>query len=715
MFERIADLTWQRPRTVLAAVALIAVLAAAFGAKAEEHLKPAGFTDPQTESQEAQDRLMGAVGHDPSPGIVVLVSPRAGAAGGGLRSPSVVREVRRLSAELGRIPHVKRVVNPLAGGPPNLIARDRGSLVLSAFLDTSEEDARGDAAAAAQERLESDVVGVRVGGFATAFNDVNETVREDLVKSELIAVPILFVLLLVVFRGLVAALIPLAIGGVAIVGAFFTLRVMSLFADTSIFALNVVTALGLGLAVDYGLLMVSRYREEIEQHGATREAHRQVVQTAGRTIAFSGLTVAAALAALVVFPQRFLYSMGAGGAVVALLAAVIALFTVPALLAVLGERVNSLSVRRGPAVSDSSGRWYSLASAVMRRPVPVALVSGGVLLALAVPVLDVRWSGPSAETVPHGFESRTVSDTLSADYAPEVEYPLTVTARGRANDAQLRRLNARIARLDGVASATPFQRVAPDLARADFGPEGNPLGDHVQDAVHDIRAIDGPLDPVVAGNTAEFVDLKSSLSDHLPLVAALITLSTLVLLFLLTGSVLLPVKTLVMNLLTLGATLGIVVVSFQHELLTGLTGFDGPSAVEVSMLVLLFAITFGLATDYAVLVLARIKELHDSGMPNHEAVAVGIARTGRVITAAAVLLAVVFLAFTTSRIYFLKEMGVGQAVAVLIDAFLVRAFLVPALMRLFGDWNWWAPRPLRLLYERFGLHEAAARADGSAP
>ena len=695
MLGRVADLTWKHPRAVLVAVGVLAVVALVFGARVEERLKPAGFSDPASESEIASDRLLRELGHEPVPGIVVLVD-RAG----DLRSPAVRQDVARLADELAAIPHVRRVENPLAGGPRTLVARDERSLLLTAFLATDDEEARGAAAEQADERLRSEVARVRVGGFATSFNDVNEAVREDLVKAELIAFPALAILLLVVFRGLVAAFIPLVIGGLSILASFLTLRVLTEFVDASIFALNIVTALGLGLAVDYGLLMVSRYREELERDGPTREAHRRTVETTGRAVVYSGLTVAAALAALVVLPQRFLYSMGAGGACVALFAAGVALFTVPALLALLGERVNALSIRRGPAVSDASGGWYRLARWVMRRPVPTALASGAVLLAAALPLLGATWTGPSAETVPSGFESRAVSDAVGRDFPPGAEYPISVTLDGAATDAELARLAERIAALDGIAATGAFRRLGPDLAQATFGPDGNPLGDRVQAAVREIRAIDGPAPLLVAGNTAEFIDLKDSLVDHLPLVGALIATTTLLLLFLLTGSVVLPVKTLLMNVLTMAATMGIVVVGFQYGVLHSPLDYDGPSAIEVSMLVVLFAVTFGLATDYAVLVMARIKELHDAGLPNEEAVAVGIARTGRVITAAALLLAIVFVCFATGRIFFMKEIGIGQAAAVLIDASIVRALLVPSLMRLFGEWNWWAPRPLRVVHER---------------
>ncbi len=696
MFTRIADLTWQRPKLVLVAAAVFVLVAFAVGGRVEDYLKPAGFNDPSSESQRAQDLLIARTGHDGVPAIVALVRPRAEGARLALRDPGTRRELARLARELRSVEGVARVDAPLAG---------RGSALLSAYLVSGDEEIAGNAAEEAERRLSSERFDVEVGGYAAGFNEVNDTTRSDLIRAELIAFPVLALLLLIVFRGVVAAGIPLLVGGLSVAGTFLALRVMSEFVDTSIFALNISTALGLGLAVDYGLLLVSRYREELERHGvASREAHRRVVETAGRTVVYSGMTVAVAMAALTLMPQRFLYSMGAGGAFVAAFAALGALLLVPAVLALLGERVNSLSLRRGPAVSDASGGWYRLAAGVMRRPVPVALGSAAVMLVLALPLLGIDLTGPSPEIVPRGKPSRVVSETIERDYPPGLETPISVTVDGPLSDARLERLRARIGSIDGIATSTPFQRLSPRVAQASFGASEDTLADRSQDAVRAIRALPAPL--LVSGNAAEFLDLKQSLRETAPVVVGLIALTTLVLLFMLTGSVVLPLKTLLMNVLTLAATLGVVVAAFEWGILDGPLDYFGPSATETSMIVVLFAVTFGLATDYAVLVLARIKELHDSGLPNEEAVAVGIARTGRVITAAAVCLAAVFFAFTTSSVFFMKQMGVGQSVAVLLDASIVRALLVPALMRLLGDWNWWAPSPLRRFQQRYGFSEA---------
>jgi len=708
--NRIADLTWRHPKRVLAAVAAFAVLAVAIGHNVEHHLKAAGFTDSASESERATALLDRALGYNPNPAILLVVR----APGGGrldLRSPSVRREVGRLSRGMEKVQYVGHVVDPLSDprAGAGLIARDGESLVIAGYLSTEDiEDKGGIASEEVEPLIASSPLDVSMGGFAAGFNQTNDQTREDLTKAELIAFPLLALLLLVVFRGVVAAAIPLLIGGISIVGTLLVLRIMSTFVDTSIFALNIATGLSLGLAVDYALLLVSRYREEIGRGGASREAHRRTVQTAGRTALFSGFTVAAAMAALVFMPQRFLYSMAVAGASVAVLSSVIAILVVPAMLALLGPRIDALSIRRGPAVSDTSDGWYRLARGVMRRPVAVALASSALLLAAAAPLLWTTLTGPSAEAVPSGAPSYKAYKYLEAHYPRDVTEAVTVTVDGRAGDAQLAAYRRRIEAVGGVVHGSPFSRASGRVAFANFGLDEPALHSGAQDSVRAIRALapPGAATALVSGNTAGFIDQKQSLVEHAPLVVGIIALTTLVLLFLLTGSVLLPLKTLLMNSLTLGATLGILVLAFQAGWLDGPLGYSGPAAIEVTSLVFLFAVIFGLATDYAVLVMARIKERHDLGDSNEEAVATGIARTGRVITAAALAIALVFLAFSVSSVFFVKQIAIGMAFGVMIDATIVRALLVPALMRLLGKWNWWAPKPLRRIYVRLGISEA---------
>lgn len=708
--NRIADLTWKHPKLVLAAVGLFALVAVALGGNVEKHLKAAGFTDPASESEVATNTLTEALGYDANPGIVLVVR----APGGGKLDTSsslVRRQVGRLSSEVSRVEDIGRVVDPLrdrrAGA--ELIAADGRSLVVLGYLSTADrEDAGGVAAEAIQPAVDRSRLDVTLGGYAASFNEVNDQTKTDLTKAELIAFPLLALLLLVVFRGVVAAAIPLLIGGISIVGTLLVLRIMSTFVDTSVFALNIATGLSLGLAVDYALLLVSRYREEIASGGATREAHGNTVRTAGRTALFSGLTVAAAMAALVILPQRFLYSIAVAGASVGVLSAVIALLVVPSMLALLGTRIDALSIRRGPAVSDESDGWYRLARGVMRRPVAVALGSSALLLAAASPLLWTTLTGPSAQAVPPGKQSYEANSYAEAHYPRDLTEAVTVTVVGPAGPAQLAAFGRRISAVEGVVRATPFARASSDVAYANFALADKALAGPSQESVKAIRNLTPPAatTALVSGNTAGFVDQKQSLVEHLPLLVAIICATTLILLFLLTGSVILPLKTLVMNAMTLGATLGILVLAFQDGWLNVPFDYTGPSAIEVTSLVFLFAVIFGLATDYAVLVMARIKEQHDLGQSNEEAVAIGIGRTGRVITAAALMIAVVFLAFGVSSVFFMKQIAVGMAVGVLLDATVVRALLVPSLMRLLGEWNWWAPAPLRRLQLRFGFSEA---------
>lgn len=708
--NRIADLTWRHPKRVLAAVGVFFLVAVAFGHDVEHHLKAAGFTDPSSESEKATNLLTGALGYNPNPGIVLVVR----APGGGpldIRSPVVRREVGRLSNEMAKVQYVGRVVDPLrdrrAGA--GLIAPDGRSLIVVGNLTTADaEDAGGIAAEQVQPAIERSRLDVTMGGYAPSFNEVNDQTKADLTKAELIAFPLLALLLLIVFRGVVAAAIPLLIGGVSIIGTLFVLRIMSEFVDTSVFALNIATGLSLGLAVDYALLMVSRYREEIAVNGATREAHRTTVVTSGRTALFSGFTVGAAMAALVILPQRFLYSIAVAGASVGVLSAVLAVLVVPSLLALLGARIDALSVRRGPAVSDESGGWYRLARGVMRRPVTVALASSALLLAAAAPLLWTTLTGPSAQAVPPGKPSYEANNYVDAHYSRGVNEAVTVTIDGPTGRAGMAGFRRRILAIDGVTGGTPFSSASNRVAYANFALAGPALSTASQASVRTIRDLSPPAatTALVSGNTAGFIDQKQSLVEHLPLLVTIICATTLILLFLLTGSVVLPLKTLLMNAMTLGATLGILVLAFQDGWLDGLFDYKGPAAVEVTSLVFLFAVIFGLATDYAVLVMARIKEQHDLGKPNEEAVAIGIARTGRVITAAALMIAVVFLAFGVSSVFFMKEIAVGMAVGVMLDATVVRALLVPSLMRLLGEWNWWAPKPLRRIYLRLGISEA---------
>jgi RND superfamily putative drug exporter len=515
---------------------------------------------------------------------------------------------------------------------------------------------------------------------------------------------------LLVFRGLVAALLPLAVGAATILVSFLVMRVVNEFADMSIFALNLINGMGLGLAIDYSLFMVSRFREEME-HGRDREEALAVTAaTAGRTILFSAFTVAAALAALFVFPQRFLYSMAVGGVICALVAALVSVTLLPALLAALGSKVNAGSPARWrraiahDAADERSGFWYRLSRGVMRRPVPVATAASVLLIVLGLPFLRIEFTGVDAGVLPQERSARVVDNALRSEFPASESSPVYVSVRG---DADVRAYARRLGELEGAATparVTPYD----GGSRIDLVAEGPPLGERAQDLVERIRDTPAPAPVRVGGQTADFVDQQESLASHLPAALAILVATTLILLFLMTGSVILPIKSLLMNLLSLSAAFGLLVLVFQDGRLEGLFDFTSQGAIESSQPVLLFAVAFGLSTDYGVFLLGRIKELRDAGRSNTEAVAIGLQRTGRIVTFAALLFMIAIGSFLTSEIIFIKELGFGTAAAVLIDATIVRALLVPSLMRLLGDWNWWAPRPLAALHRRIGMAEGAS-------
>jgi RND superfamily putative drug exporter len=691
---------------VLFVAVIGAAIAGVFGAGVSSRLSPYGADDPATQSVQATNRFQAATGRRIDPGVVALVSS------GDVRSFVARQRVEGVAAELRAQPDVASVASFYTTHNPAMVARDGRSTYAVAYFKALSDKRLSDDAKLIESRFSSQR-DVKLGGDAIANAQVNRQVGNDLAHSELLAFPFIFLLSLVFFRSVVAALLPPLLGGLAIVGTFFLLRVVSTFADLSVFALNLTTGLGLGLAIDYSLFIVSRYREEAARGGFGLQALRRTLQTAGRTVLFSSVTVAFSVAALAVFPQRFLYSMGIAGAIVAPLAATLALTVLPALLAVLGPRVNALSPERLRHAADRdarpehSGAWYRLAHFVTRRPAPVALASATLLIALGIPFFtQIRFITADARALPQSASAHQVQSALDRQFPPNRTTPLEVVLGAQASSPGVRALAERIARLPDVSAVAAAQPAGQGTSLLEVAPVHDPLSGPTKQLVHDVRAIHTPYYLGVAGQTASYLDLEHSLGAHLPAVLAVVVAATLIVLFLMTGSVVLPLKAVVMNALNLSAVFGILVLIFQHGNLQGLLGYHSLGALDATQPILLFAIGFGLATDYGVFLLARIKEAHDAGAPNAEAVALGLERTGRIVTAAALLFAVAVGAFATSQIVFIKELGIGTALAVLLDASVIRALLVPSLMALLGQLNWWAPRPLRRLHKRIGLEEA---------
>jgi uncharacterized membrane protein YdfJ with MMPL/SSD domain len=699
MMERLARLADRRAKRILIVAAVFFVLAAALGAGVADRLDPFGADDPDTESVIADQRLERAGFRET--GVVVLVRDVD------VSSPDGRERIEALTRRLEREPDVASVASFLSTGSGDFVARDGDATYLAVTLEPTGDRDRLDAAGGIADSLAA-VRGVSVGGPALAQAQVNEQVERDLRLAELFAFPLLFLLSLLFFRGLVAALLPLLVGGLSIVATFLMLRLASETTSISIFAMNVAIGLGLGLAIDYSLFIVSRYREEIARTGPGPDAMRRTLATAGRTVLFSSLTVAGALASLLVFPQRFLYSMGVAGFFVALISAAIALTVLPAVLALLGDRVNALAPRFLARRSEREARpmqqglWYRLARFVTRFPGGTAAAAAALLIALALPVLGVRFTTADAQVLPESASARQVDSALAADFPPYRDTPLTLAVGGGAAEAT--RIAEAARGLPAVADVRPPRELEGGTYAVDVVSAAPPLSERSKELAHDLRALDG--DVLVTGTTAHYLDLQESLGDHLPLALALVAALTIAVLFAMTGSLILPLKQVVMNGLGLGAVFGILVLVFQDGRLEGLLGYSSQGGLEATQLLLLFATVFGLSTDYGVFLLARIKEARDGGYSDSEAIAVGLERTGRIVTAAALLFAVAFGAFVTSDVVVLKVLGLGTAIAVLIDATIIRALLVPSLMRLLGRWNWWAPSPLRRLHERLSVSEA---------
>ncbi len=701
MIDALIRLATGRARLVLTITAVFFVVAAILGGPVAGLLSSGDdFRNPDAESAQAQDRLAAASGSYAAPGVIVLVKTPDGA-----RGDAAQRKVKRLAARAERDPEVARVTSHASTRDDRFIAKDRSSTYLAVF----GEDGVGESDIG--ERLAeafADEEGVEVGGPGPAFEAIGQQVEKDLKRAELIAFPILFLLSLWVFRGVVAALLPLFVGGLVVVGTFLSLRIVNEGVLLSIFALNLAIGLGLGLAIDYSLFVVSRFREELANGLETGAALARTMRTAGRTVIFSAATVAAALLSLLVFPQRFLYSMAISGSITAILAAVVAVTALPALLMVLGPRVNSLAPARWQHAEGRTeqGFWYRLSRAVMRRPLAIALATGTVLIIAGLPFLRIEFTGIDARILPNDTPAKVIDSELRSEYAQGVTEPVTVAVRApEQSGAQMRRYARQLERLDGVEQVDPPRYLGRGVWQVDMVPSEAALDDRTQDLVRAVRATDAPGAALATGQTARFVDQQQALADGLPWAIAILAITTLVILFLMTGSVVLPVKALIMNLLGLSAAFGLLVLIFQDGRFEGLLGYESQGALESTQPLLLLALAFGLSTDYGVFLLTRIKEARDGGLPNDEAVAVGLERTGRIITAAALLFCVAIGAFATSEIVFIKEVGVGTALAVLIDATIIRALLVPALMELLGEWNWWAPGPLRRLHDRIGISE----------
>ncbi|MFF9471816.1 MMPL family transporter [Streptomyces roseolus] len=699
-----------RPRLTLLVALVLTALAVLAGGGVADRMGSGGWEDPAAESTYATEALEREFPGS-QPNLLLLVD--AGKAG--VDDPAAAAEARRLTERLAAEPGVEGVGSYWTTGSPALRSEDGTRAVVAARI-SGEETAAGKVLdrIAPEYRGTHGPVEVTLGGGLAVRHEMQTIIQEDLLRAELIALPLTLVLLVMVFGSAVAALLPLGVGIVAILGTNAVLRGITELTDVSVFAQNLTTALGLGLAIDYALFVVRRYREELAAGADPTTAVRTTLRTAGRTVLFSALTVAVSLAAMLVFPQYFLRSFAYAGIAVVLLAAAAALTLLPAALVLLGHRVDALDLRRlfrrrraAAGKAPESAGWSRAAGLVMRRaPVFAVLTTAGLVL-LGLPFLGVRFGTADDRQLPTTATSRIVQEELRADFPGEPGGGLTVLAEGPATAAEHAAYRERIAGLDGIVRVDgPVVSGTGTHAYYSVVTEGTAVGEQAQRAVGVLRAQEAPFTASVTGQAAVLVDSKDAIGERLPWAAGIIVLVTLLLVFLLTGSVLIPLQAVVLNALSLTAMFGAVVWVFQDGHLSGLLGFTATGDIETTLPVLMFCVAFGLSMDYGVFLLSRIKEEYDTTGDHEGAVRFGLARTGGLITAAAVILAVVMVAIGTSRVTNTKMLGLGVALAVVMDAMVVRSLLVPAVMKLTGRLTWWAPGPLRRFHARFGISES---------
>lgn len=738
MLTRLSNLAIRAPRRLLAAAGFLLVLAVIFGAPVAAHLSGGGFRDPSSASSRADDLLAQRFNAGEA-NLILEVSSPAGADSPAARARGLAI-VRALQGERYASQITSFWTAPATEAAGLRSADGRSALVVARVAGNDNTAPIRAAAITKPLTGRHGGVSVKAGGIVSAYTQVNDDIAADLKLSELIAIPLTVLALTWVFGSFIAALLPLAVGISSIIGTMAILRGLSMLTDVSIYALNMTTALGLALAIDYSLFIVSRYREELGHGSPPDAAVRRTMQTAGRTVLFSALTVGLALAALMVFPVYFLRSFAYAGLAVVGLATLAALIVLPALLTVLGARVNALDLRvfvrrvlrrSAPAPKTvEQGFWYRFATVVMRRALPIALVVTAVLVALGLPFLNVSFGYPDDRVLPQSAPAHQVGDSLRTQFSSNAASTITVAVpdistapSGVAGYATALSLVPDVTSVisaagtfaggHAVAPATGPSMIAGGTTYLSVQTSADAQGESGKRALAAVRDVPAPWAVQFTGQTAISQDSLHALAVAMPYAIGLIALATFIVLFLFTGSIVLPIKALVLNTLSLSATFGAMVWVFQEAHLGSLfpdlttTGYLVPT-----MPPLMFCLAFGLSMDYEVFLLSRIREAWlespQTTADNTHAVALGLGRTGRIVTAAAVLMSIVFAAIAGSRVSFMMLFGAGLTLAVLMDATIVRGILVPAFMKLAGRWNWWAPRPLARLHTRFGLTEAPA-------
>lgn len=708
MLNRIADLVIGAPKLVAGTCLLLVLGAAAYGFDAASRLSPAGYEVSGSESTSALEQL--AVNFDTGPANLVLLVESS--APGGVTGEIASAQGTIMADGLASLADVKDVTSYWATGAPQLLSADGTQALVTARIvaDESQIYTRTEEVRDAIDGLAGDLQ-VSLGGSAPANLEIVEESERDLLRAELLAIPITTIIMLLVFRSVVAALLPLVVSAVAVTGTAALLKGLSEVTLVSIFALNLTTALGLGMGVDFSLFTISRWREERAAGASNDDALRTTINRAGRSVLFSGMTTAATLAGLLLFDYPLLRSLAYAGFVVVALATAGALFALPATIALLGDRIDRFQVRRRAAQPQAveDGAWYRIARQVMARPILTMGLVVGILLLLGSPFLRAEFAVPDDRALPLSSESRQVADQVRAGFDSRQFGAMAAVSSQPVEDAVLDRYAGAVSEVTGVAqvetvtgvyrdglrtgeSLTPMRFAVETGAWLSIIPNVEPISLAAEQMVAQIRAIPDGNGFALGGESARLVDNKQELRSKLVPVLLWVVVVVGLLLYRSFGSVLLPIKAIILNFLSLSAAFGAIVWIFQDGRLTGILSFTPTGLTDAQTPILILCIAFGLSMDYEVFLLSRIKEEYDRTGDSERAVAVGLQRTGGIITAAAVLMAVVFLSFASGRVAFIQLVGIGLALSIIADATLVRTFLVPAFMAVAGRWNWWSPR-----------------------
>ena len=700
MFERLGHSLVKHRKGAVVLFVIGIVVAGGFSSMVFNRLDSAGYSDPKSDSYKVYEYLTNELKlSDPS---VVLVVDSGSI---DVTDPTITQKGLALEKKIAQEEGVSKTLSFWSsGGEQTLKSSDGKAAYILVYGQDEAFSAKGqELGAFFQKNYDGAYDGLTLyaGGVAVVGNAITEKISEDLKIAELISIPLTFILLTLVFGALAASAMPLIVGVAAILGAFFVLYLFTLFTNVSIYALNLTTGMGLGLGIDYALLMVNRFREELHRGKSVEDSIVTTMGSAGKTVFYSGMTVLVTLLSLTFFPLPFLKSFGYAGVSVVALAVVGALVGLPPILALMGSNIDKGVVRRSAIVPKEDGRWARTARLVMKHPVGAVALSLLILGVMAAPITNIKFSQGDSRMLPADNKA-AVATALQADrFLGQTGNPIEIIViDGSDKLEEINAYAAKISRVDGIVAVLPPVTIGNDVRVVAYQ-EMLPRTPDSQALIHDVRKVVSPEGTLVGGVAADYTDSQDGIARTLPWALGWIILSVLVLIFIFTGSIILPIKAVLLNFLSLGATMGALTWVFIDGNLQWLIGsFTVTGTLDTSIVILIAVVVFGLSMDYELFLLSRIREEHLAGKSNVESVAVGLQRSARIITAAAMLLAVVFAAFITSGVTSIKTMGFGVALAVILDATIVRGLLVPALMRLFGERNWWAPKWM----QRFTLH-----------